>query len=769
MSMQSLTRVNSMPPGNRGGRASIQPAGWSGGGAEQPSQLLEYWIVIRANFGWICLLALAGAGLGWLIAALQPSMYQARTLLDIRSLNENFLNKEGGSTVNPTGDVLAESYIQTEIKILTSDSLRKQALKNLSNSLTAQPALSAKEEPSSSFLQSWMGKVDGSSTPYKALIADAGSRIKVRAVGNTRMVELLCDARDAQLAASVCNGLAQTYMKYNLDSRYKSTKDTGEWLQSQLDSVRKRLEKAESDLKNYNGAAMASDSGTDDNLAQEKLRSIQADLSRVQSERMSRQSDYEIAMSRPATSLPLAVDSGSIRELRTHLGDLERQLAEMSSTMTPEHYKVRELQHEIDETKRQMEREHSDVINRLKANYDLSSSEEAKLQAAYARQSAQVAQQGSKSVQYNMISRDVESERRLYETLLQKVDEVGLQTAMHTSTISVVDPAVPPAAPYSPKTMMSIAVGMFFGGCVGLAFSFIRLRSDRSLHGPGEASYHLQLRELGVIPSVENRPFRGLLARSRPMVAKPVMQSASETVIDASTLEQETALQGRVPVRSTAVAEAFFATMNSLLFTIGNADSRVIVMTSPDAGDGKTTVATNLAIALAQIGRRVVVVDGDMRKPRLHQVFDVETQGGLADLLDATDPIDSYSLSELVSPTQLANLFVLPTDVASEGTVAKLHSHRLKALLDRLRREFDVVIVDSPPMLHLSDARVLGSRADGVVLVFRARKTTIEDAMAAHDCLSQDGTKVLGTILNDWNARKAVKYGPYAAYFRATA
>ncbi len=761
MSTPTLSRPNSLATVNRAPRTVMQP----GGGVEQPSQLLEYWIVIRANFWWICLLALVGGAIGWLVAAVQPSMYQARTLLDIRSLNENFLNKEGGSTVNPTGDVLPESYIQTEIKILTSDSLRKEALKSLA--APAQPG--SKEEPSSSFLQSWMGKMDGASVPYKALIADAGNRIKVRAVGNTRMVEILCDARDAQLAASVCNGLAQTYMKYNLESRYQSTKETGDWLASQLDSVRKRLEKAESDLKNYNGAALASDSGADENLGQEKLRQIQSELSRVQADRIARESDYETSLSRPASALPLAVDSGSIRELRTHLEDLERQLAEMSSTMTPEHYKVRELQQEIAETKSQIDREHTDVINRLKANYDLSSSEEAKLQAAYARQSAQVAQQGSKSVQYNMISRDVESERRLYETLLQKVDEVGLQTAMRTSTISVVDPAVPPGAPYSPKTLTSIAVGLFIGSCIGLAFSFIRLRSDRSLHGPGEASYHLQLRELGVIPSVENRPFRGLLRRGRPMMAKPIMQSAGETTLDASAAAEEASLQGRLPVRSTAVAEAFFATMNSLLFTIGNANSRVIVMTSPDAGDGKTTVATNLAIALAQIGRRVVIVDADMRKPRLHQVFDVDPQGGLADLLDDSDSIEGRPVSDLVSETQLPNLFILPTVVASEGTVAKLHSSRLQSLLDRLRREFDVVIVDSPPMLHISDARVLGSRADGVVLVFRARKTTIEDALAAHDCLSQDGTKVLGTILNDWNPRKAVKYGPYSAYFRATA
>jgi len=232
----------------------------------------------------------------------------------------------------------------------------------------------------------------------------------------------------------------------------------------------------------------------------------------------------------------------------------------------------------------------------------------------------------------------------------------------------------------------------------------------------------------------------------------------------------------RIPVRSVALAtwlripemsEAFYGTMNSLLFAGKEGSAvRVIVMTSPEAGDGKTTVATNLAIALAQIGRRVVLVDGDLRKPRLHTIFDRTADNGLAKLLDGTDSIQQHPLDQIVCETPIPNLYLVPTKPVHDGISNRLHSSRMRDLLERLRGEFDAVIIDSPPMLHISDARVLGWLADGVLLVFRSRKTTKEAALAVHDCLVQDGIRVLGTVLNDWTPRKGESYGSYSSSFR---
>lgn len=759
-----------MWPVYRGTSAALA-GDWSGTATEPRSQLLEYLRVIRGNFVLIATLGVVGLGAGWLTAVLRPAMYQATTLLDIRSLNENFLNSREGSPIGATASVLPESYIQTEIKILGSDSVRQRGLKGLE--ANAPPANMPVPQPPS-FWSSIFGRFHADQVPFKVLAEDAARRVKVRAVGDTRMVQVLCDARDGQLAANMCNSLAAAYIEYNLESRQTSTKETGAWLESQVDDVRRRLTKAENDLKDSSKeTAFLFDSGAGVNAAEEKLREIQTALSQAQSERIVRESDYEVAASRPVDSLPAALDSGPIREYRMRLADLKRQLAEAGAIMTPEHYRVRELSMQVADMESALSKERGDLVNRLKGDFDVAQHHEAALAAAYAKQAAEVSQRGDKEVQYNMLKREVDSDRNMYETLLQKVDEVGLSAAMRTSTISVLDPAVAPAVPYAPSFHVSMAAGLFGGALLGLCFSFLRVHSDRTLHGPGDAANFLQLRELGVIPSARNGRVRLLLDRMNPMLAKPRMTSLTleqspdgEAFVVPRTASNSTALA--TWLRTPELTEAFFGTMSSLRFATERGEpARIMVLTSPEAGEGKTTVATNLAIALAQIGRRVILVDGDLRRPRLAQIFDRSCAGGLAELLDRAGSLEDVPLAEYILSTPVPNLSLLPTRPAHDGISSMLHSAHMRVLLDRLRQEFDHVIIDSPPMLHIADARILGWLADGVMLVLRARRTTREAALAAYECLRQDGSHVLGSVLNDWNPRTSEKYAGYKPFRNA--
>jgi succinoglycan biosynthesis transport protein ExoP len=774
--------VNYLPPHNDSAGRQLVPRmptirnsgispEWSVSTVRPPGQFLEYFQIIRNNFGWICLLGLIGLAAGCLFASLQRPLYEARTVLDIRSLNENFLTRESSAT-GTTESVLPEAYIQTEIKILQSDSVRKRALDKL-----AAPMQQPTPKLETPWWRSMLGFLGPPSLSYADLVSDAGHRVKVRAVGNTRIVEVLCDAQDGQLAASLCNTLAREYTENNMESRVQSTKETSDWLQSQLDDVRKRLTKAENDLKD---AGKTTDFGftseTAESPAQEKLRVLQSELSRIQDERIMKESNYAVALSRDANSLPLDMDAGPIREYRLKLVELKRQLSEMSATMTPQHYRVRELTMQIAEVERALQNERNGLVTRLKSDLDASLRRESMLSAAYDKQSALVSQRDDKAVRYNMIKHDVDSERRLYETLLQKVGEVGLAAAMRTSTITIVDPAVAPLKPYSPNMLASAAVGCFGGSALGLVFALFRVRSDRTLRSPGESPMYLQLRELGVIPSVRGRGFR--LRARRSANALSLVSSKAGNAFASRERTGTSLLIPRLSTRSIAlatwlrvpeIAEAFFGTMNSLLLAPKDEsdwDIQVIVTTSPEVGDGKTTVASNLAIALAQTGRRVVLVDGDLRKPRLHTIFEKAAHNGLAALLDGTEPLKDCPLEKLVSDTHIQNLYLIPTKPVHEGISSKLHSFRMRLLLARLREEFDAVIIDSPPMLNISDARVLGWLADGVLLVFRARKTTKDLALAVQDCLLQDGVRVLGSVLNDFNPRKGDRYNTYSSYFR---
>jgi polysaccharide biosynthesis transport protein len=737
-------------------------------GGSQPRQSSEYWQVIGGNFILICSLAVVGVLAGWFAATLQRPLYQAKTALDIRSLNENFLNPRDGAATGTTESVLPESYIQTEIKILQSDSIRKRAL----SQLKAPPQI---QKPAIDGF-SWQSVLDWlkPAVPMKDLFADAGRRVKVRAVGSTRIVEVFCEAWDGQLAAAMCNTLARTYIENNLESRSASSKETSEWLQSQLDDVRKRLTTAENDLKDAGkDAALGLASTVEVNPAAEKLRQMQAELARIQAERFARESNYSVVASRDANSLPSDLDAGSIREYRMRLAEAQRQLREASATMTPEHYKVRELTMQVADLESALQRERADLVNRLKSDLDTVLRRESMLTTAYEQAAVQVSKRDDKAVRYNMLKREVDSERQLYETLLQKVGEVGLAAAMRTSTITVVDPAVAPLNPYSPNVLADLGIGFCGGASLGVVFALFRFRSDRTLKAPGEATMQLQLREIGVIPSMRGRRLLGGSAERKR--AKRVLDLKSSLETDGSTdaAESEVSPIKPGPGRSVALAtwlqvpemvEAATATMNSLIFADQNrGGGRVIVLTSPEVGDGKTTVATNLAIAMAQIGRRVVLLDGDLRKPQLHSIFGEAPELGLDSLLEEND--EPTPLSQSVRETKIPNLWVIPTSRVREGISRKLHSPRMRSLLKHLRKDFDIVIIDSPPMQHISDARVLGWLADGVLLVFRSGKTTREAALAAHDCLLQDGIRVLGTILNDWNPRRGSRYSAYSAYF----
>jgi len=452
--------------------------------------------------------------------------------------------------------------------------------------------------------------------------------------------------------------------------------------------------------------------------------------------------------------------------------------------MTPEHYRVRELTMQVAEVEKALQKEKDNLVNRLKSDVEASLHREGMVSEQYAKQAAKVSLRDDKLVRYNMVQRDVDSQRRLYETLLQRVGEVGLAAAMRTSTITVVDQATAPLSPYSPNMMASVGIGFFGGATLGLVLALVRFRSDRTIRYPGEASFHLQIRELGVIPSVRGRGLK--LLRSRDNVKKfqqinpspglIVPDNPEEAIAETTNVPAHMPAQTRLPVRSVALAtwlripemaEAFFGAVNSLVFSgKEGTGGRVIVLTSPEVGDGKTTVATNLAIAMAQIGRKVVLVDGDLRKPRLHSVFGEDPSNGLAKILEGDDPIEKRPLEQFVCKTEIPNLSIIPTKPVHDGVSTKLHSVRLRTLLERLRGEFDVVIIDCPPVLHISDARVFGWLSDGVLLVFRAGKTTKEAALTVHDTLMQDGIRVLGTILNDWKPRKGERYATYSSYFR---
>ena len=394
-------------------------------------------------------------------------------------------------------------------------------------------------------------------------------------------------------------------------------------------------------------------------------------------------------------------------------------------------------------------------------------------------QSRRVSEDSRKAIQYNILKRDVDTNRGLYESLLEKVKETDIASAMRVSNIHVIDQAKVPGGPYKPSMSTNIALGLLSGMFFGLVFIFVLEHADLSLRGPGDSALYLKIPELGVIPinsapatktaygdnkgssSVRSGAVPSLLPSDNGEPAAEIL--GSHTGVRGG--EKDCAELVTWQHKLSLVAESYRAALTSILLCGTNGDRpRTIVFTSAGPGEGKTTTVTNLGIALAEINRRVLIIDADMRKPRLHDVFNVPNTWGLSDLLRERGPIESLPEEALVRESGIPGLYVLPSGPSTVSISNLLYSSRIGELLQRFRNDFYAVLIDTPPMMQIADARILGPLVDAVVLIVGAGRTTRDAARAAKQRLSADGIRLLGTILNRWNPKSASSYGVYGYY-----
>jgi capsular exopolysaccharide synthesis family protein len=718
----------------------------------------DYWQLLVRHRMTLLSFTVAGLFAAILISLIQTPIYRVRTSLEIQ--NTNFTDIKGSDSGESAGNS-PETYVETEVKLLQSESLLEHVIDKLKLH---------QERPKSGW-QAFVSRVhrlfDFSGTsklPEKEeLIRKIQRNLTVRASGNSRLLEVLYESPDPQLAADFANTLVSQFIELSQEARWKSAQGTAEWLTTHLDQMKAQLEASEARLQDYAVSSGLSPGSEKDSPAENRLKDLQNELSQAQADRIGKQARFEEAKSKPVDSLPELLGDPTMRDYREKLTELQRQYAELSATLTPQHYRVQRVQAQINELKLAMLAERSNVLRRIGNEYAAAVRRERLLSDAHGNQEKVVADQSSKAIHYDTLKRDVDSNRHLYEVMLQRVKEASLATAMRDSNVLVVDRARPPLLPYRPSLPMNSAIGLFSGVFLGFAFVMVRERIDRRICAPGDAQVYLDLPELGVIPLDESAIPVPILDRlnlhrspTPPSVRKPVSPSCSDW--------PELATWKRKP---SLLAECARTTLTSILLPSEEGQApQVIVFTSPCAGDGKTTVACNLSIAMAEIGRKVLLIEGDLRRPRLHKVFGAPNHSGLSDLLWTDIPLETVPIGHLVHQTDVSCLFLMPGGSCRVTPANLFYSPRMKRLLNRFRKEFDMILIDAPPMIHLADARVLGRFADGVILVVRAGETTTESALFARHRFEEDGTRVLGTVLNSWNPRTSTRYGygNYSAY-----
>jgi receptor protein-tyrosine kinase len=364
---------------------------------------------------------------------------------------------------------------------------------------------------------------------------------------------------------------------------------------------------------------------------------------------------------------------------------------------------------------------------------------------AYARASSGIFGTGTTRRSSGAPRDDVDANRQFYEAMSRRADEAGLASTVRQSNIRLVGPAQPPSRPFKPNWAINLILGIFAGLMVGVGFVMLREQTYSALRTPGEAGAYLTLPELGAIPRAEKWRLS--------LPGLPGTQNGRLNVERAS-LEQP----------QSGVSESFRATLASIL-SAGNRGERpqTLVITSSRPNEGKTTVVSNLGIALAEIGNKVLLIDGDLRRPRLHQVFDQINSWGLSDVLREKNAIEDLPMEALVKKTAVPRLSLMPGGTCTDNIFGLLCSGRMARLMPRFRQEYDYVLVDAPPCLEFADARILARYTERLLLVVRADFTDRRTAQAAVQRLLLDGIPVMGVIFNYWDPTHSDLYS-YARY-----
>jgi succinoglycan biosynthesis transport protein ExoP len=736
------------------------------GGPESVPQILEnpkvqIGYALWSRKWWILAALFTGLLSGFLWVVFASPVYRAVAVVELVGVNESFM---GMNTVDPqagTGNYSATAAnIQTQTRILTGSAMLGRTLERVNLEMT----------PVSNTPQDFFGKLrlrlgvveQNAAEAMKSSLQMAAMATRARGVGASRLMEISTESTSPEVAATFVNTLAAEFTSQNSQFRSQAALRTTQWLEGQLEEAKGRIEQSEAKLQEFvqkEGLAFVLDQQT---LADSKLRQLQADLSTMQAERIAKQSRWELAKSSSIDALPEILDDGRMKELRSRLTELRRERAQLVATLTPAHYKVQRVDAQITEIEQTLQREKANLVQRIQNEYDAALRREKMTADSYSAQSRSLAGQAGKSAQYALLKREAEMARQIYNNLLQQANQANVVAALPTNNIRVIETASLTGEPIRPKPARDIPAGGVFGLCVAVGLIYLlELRKLAKLatvfSKPGHLASALRLPELGVIPSLGPAlPVPGPVRRLR--LARPEPTPEPETPKELVTWSQRTSFS----------ADSFRYTLTSLLG--GHNAPQLVVITSAAPGEGKTTVSTNLAAAAAATGRKTLLIDGDVRRARLHRLFDTPLDPGLTELLTSDMLETTVLLSEHIRPTTVPGLYILPAGslTAGESPAEILFSAKLAALLTSLKREFDLILIDTAPALHFPDARLLGKFADGVILVVRSSVTPRDNVAAVAQRFKVDRVPLLGTVLNDWTPDRSADRS-YASYYTTDA
>jgi polysaccharide biosynthesis transport protein len=671
---------------------------------------------------------------------MQP-VYVATARIEIGRENSNILPFQGTDAYDVMMD--SENYIETQSKILTSETLALQTIRN--SGLSARPEYSSPGGPSEAVAT---GNLANQKRPSE-LGAFLGS-LSVRRVPNSRLMDVSFESTDPQLAARIVNAHLETYVQRNFQTQYDSTARATTFLKDQLEELKKRVQNSEDARIAYERQNQIWTLDDKQNMTTQRFADANRELTQAQSERMKRQSLYEFAKAGNLSAVPQIQSNAALSDFQKKRAEMQSEYRDALAQFGPNFPKVQRLKEQIKDLDGNIESEKQNIVDTLESEYREASGREAMLLTVLDQQKAEVNEMAGKMVEYNILKREAEANKILYDGLLTKLREAGVSAGLNSSNIRMVDPAMVPSTPARPAKMRNVAMAFIVGLVGGIGLALMREYLDNTVKNPDDIETLARLPSLAVVPQFASSNGHGNGKRQRllPGFSTNGHEKRMELVAEHLPKSQ--------------MSEAFRALRTSLLLSRADHPPQVILVTSALPREGKTTTAANLAVTLAQLGDKTVIVDADLRKPGVGRLLNI-TGANNAGLSSYLAGVSSLELVTVPHPT-IANLAAIQTGPLPPNPADLLASHKLAEAIAELRGKYKFIVIDSPPVMAATDAVLVSVQTDGVLLVVRSGETPKEAFTRTRDLLVSVKCNILGVVLNAVDSSAPDYYYSYRYY-----
>jgi capsular exopolysaccharide synthesis family protein len=692
-------------------------------------------------------------------------------------------------------DTTSQDYYQTQYEIIRSRPIIEKVLDRL-GLLQSHPALANARDPVSAFL----------------------TRVSIEPIRNSRLVGITVEDEDAKLAAEIANLIAALYVEETINTRLEAARQALGWLSDQLVDLKAKAQESDTALQRYKEEAGLLAVEEKQDITVKKLEEFNSEYIAAKAKRLELESQL-VELKRALgdrdklSAAPVVVQNPLIQKLRTDLVTLQVKVSELEPQLTEKHPEVLKLRSQIDKITHEIDAEVSRLVRSTETEYNALKAREQAMLAAVGQYRDEVQGLANKQIQYGVLKREADTNQEMYNLLLKRMKETSLEGGLPSTNVRVVEEALPPRAPFKPNRPLNLALGLVVSAFLGLGLVFFAEYMDDTIRTAREIEELTGLTVVGVIPAVASRaavaahalavglawtqfapPVDGPSTASPALIWLPIIliavplfvaifairrrrlqphvaavaaaaDNSSAVNATASTLATPLMLCNGTPTPAT---EAFRSMRTQLIVMMRQRKLRHLVITSTGPGEGKSTIAANLALVTARAGYRVLLVDADMHRPQLHTIFSIANDRGFTDILHNPEghTVDPTFVSRFCHATAVPQLTVLTAGAQPDAAAELFAEATLRAAVAAFGAEFDLIIYDSPPVLSVADPTVLAALADGVLLVVRAGRYPRDAIQQAYAALAAVDAKLIGAVLNAVDVGAGSEYSGYHGYYR---